>query len=563
MSKLIYESISAISLYFAFDVFAEVQQAKRSKRLGLYLLGFCILGMHYYSIKPSVFNIDEIFLSRYLIFFVAYHLLIACVAFYKTSDLKSFWNYNYYLFSNFILYLLLCLALYIGLGGALLAIDKLFKVHITSTYYSDLAAFIFIWVFTILYLIDIPSSFEKFKEPFLYKKTTRVFIQYILLPIEIVYLCILYFYLIQIVITNKIPSGWMCVPVLIAAILGILAYLLAYPLKSENNYKPIRFFTSKFFYVLLPLLALYIIAIYKRIKAYGITEDRYIIVLLGVWLVAISIYFIISKMDNIIIIPTSLFILLFVGAIGPWGMFQLSAQNQIMRLERLLKRNHLLINKQLINEDKKHPINKEDAQSISSIIDFLNNRGSINNITHWLNDSQKNIFERAIKNDEIYKVKSIFSSLNLSEIMPKQVTILQDKELLKEQKINTEPYKSISFFSTNNQSESLNKTMLGPEEIIILAAQDTLFVISIDSVLKQLNAACLQNNTEQKEYRDKNEQTFQLDNPNQEEIYKLNYESCLFKSTATNMLIQELQYTKNKDSSITIEQLQGFLLENR
>ncbi len=169
------------------------------------------------------------------------------------------------------------------------------------------------------------------------------------MPIVLVYIVILYLYLFRIVMYNTIPSGWVCIPILIFAIAGILTYLLIYPIRLDSSYKTIYLFSKYFFYILLPLLSLYFIAIIKRIMPYGITEDRYLVFMLGVWLLIISVYIIISKKDNIIIIPVSLFFVLFISAIGPWGMFQLSVQNQVRRLEFLLNKNHLLVNHKLVS----------------------------------------------------------------------------------------------------------------------------------------------------------------------------------------------------------------------
>lgn len=64
------------------------------------------------------------------------------------------------------------------------------------------------------------------------------------------------------------------------------------------------------------------------------------------------------------------------SAIGPWGMFQLSEQNQFIRLGRLLKKNHLLENNELINKGSKLEETSADYASIRSILYYLHKRGS-------------------------------------------------------------------------------------------------------------------------------------------------------------------------------------------
>jgi len=413
--KLSLECMSGISLFIAFDIFSESQQSSKSTRIGLYLLGFCILGLHYFSITPGMFDSESIFASRYLIFIVCFHLMVSFLSFYKSSEIHSFWQYNYYLFKRIVTSLLYSSTLFIGLGSAMFALDKLFNIHINTDYYSDLAAFIFLVFNTIFFLKGLPLDYKTFSEPIEFKKSIRIFVQYVLLPIVGIYITILYLYMIKIIVNQQLPNGWVCIPILIFSIIGILAYLLIYPIRLNETNKLIYLYSKYFFYILLPLLSLYFLAIIKRIMPYGITEDRYLVLLLGIWIVIISIYIITSKMDNIIVIPVSLFILLAISAVGPWGMFQLSVANQVVRLERLLKRNHLLENGKLVKLDKKYQVSKKDAASIRSIFWYLNKRGEINAIHPWLNEEDQVKLNAAITKNDLVYVNSIFADLGPDE----------------------------------------------------------------------------------------------------------------------------------------------------
>ncbi|QLH47298.1 MAG: hypothetical protein HWD58_17745 [Bacteroidota bacterium] len=75
--KLILECVSGISLFAAFDIYRVSRGINSSTQWGLYLLGGCILGLHYYSIPPSIFDKETVYISRYLIFAGAYHLLVS------------------------------------------------------------------------------------------------------------------------------------------------------------------------------------------------------------------------------------------------------------------------------------------------------------------------------------------------------------------------------------------------------------------------------------------------------------------------------------------------------
>ncbi len=487
--KLFLECVSGISYYIAVDIFAESKKIELSKRIGLYMLGFCILGMHFYSITPGMFDSESVFVSRYLIFITCFHLLVSFLAFYHIDEIQSFWQYNYFLFVKFFTALAYSLTLFIGLASALLAIDKLFKVELDFNYYIDLLLFIVLIFNTIIFLYFIPRSYDVFIPKQAFKISIRIFVQYILLPIVLVYIVILYLYLFRIIITNNIPSGWVCIPILIFSIVGILTYLLIYPIRLENSNRIIYVYSKYFFYILLPLLSLYFIAIMKRILPYGITEDRYLVFILGVWLLTISVYIIISKRDNIIIIPVSLFVLLFVGAIGPWGMFQLSVQNQVRRLQLLLNKNQLLVNNKLVSPSKDYKIPENNARSIVSILNYLNKRGEINKIHPWLDEKDQHILSEAIKNNELNAVNAIFTNMHVKQDpLYSYLTFNPINEFIHEIPLNLENFKNIIAFEkyTDERSTQAFTSEISGRNLYIMQNKDTLAKEDITALIASL-----------------------------------------------------------------------------
>ena len=96
--KLFLECVSGISYFIAVDFYSEAKKIEWSTKTGLYILGFCILGMHFYSITPGMFDSEPVFVSRYLIFISCFHLLVSSVAFYQKNEIQNFWQFNYFLF---------------------------------------------------------------------------------------------------------------------------------------------------------------------------------------------------------------------------------------------------------------------------------------------------------------------------------------------------------------------------------------------------------------------------------------------------------------------------------
>jgi hypothetical protein len=80
-----------------------------------------------------------------------------------------------------------------------------------------------------------------------------------------------------------------------------------------------------------------LVAFWKRILPYGLTEPRLLGVLLGVWLLLIAVSYSLSQESGIRRIPVSLAALLLVTLYGPLSITSLSVTSQGRRLARLVK----------------------------------------------------------------------------------------------------------------------------------------------------------------------------------------------------------------------------------
>src|SRR5690606_29080293 len=94
---------------------------------------------------------------------------------------------------------------------------------------------------------------------------------------------------------------------------------------------------SKSFYLtLVPLIALLALAVYQRISHYGFTEERYILMVLALWLTVNTIYSLGFLKDDIRFIPASLTLLALTSTFGPHSASDISRHSQQRRLAQLL-----------------------------------------------------------------------------------------------------------------------------------------------------------------------------------------------------------------------------------
>lgn len=324
----------ALTLLLAADLYAEVKQFKPIKKWIYRFIALAICVGLFFVLHPSQNEAD---VYRLVILSFAFHLLVAFSPFVGNSNLNGFWHYNKTLFLRFLTSILYAGVLYAGLSIAIIAIDGLFNVTIDYRVYLKLLAVVSIYFTTIFFLAGLPDDINSLNQDETYPKGLKIFTQYVLIPLLTIYLAILLVYEIKIAIEWQLPKGLVSTLIFGYAVFGILSLLLIYPIKNNEGNGWIKLF-SKFFYVMmLPLLALLILAIVKRVGSYGITEPRYYLIILALWLSAITLYFLFSKKQNIKIIPVSLCIVALLTVYGPQSAFSVAKISQISRFKSLIQ----------------------------------------------------------------------------------------------------------------------------------------------------------------------------------------------------------------------------------
>jgi len=285
---------------------------------------------------------DPVQFSRYVQLSLAFHLLVAIAPAAREHDARIFWQYNRLLFERLLVAVLYTLVLYGGLALALGAMDKLFGVDVPDHGYFRLWVVIAFVVNTWVFLAGVPRDLDGLAGRLDYPPGLKVFAQYILIPIVVVYLVILTAYLGKVLITWDWPSGWIGWLVSSVAVAGILALLLVHPVAREAGNRWVTGYARGFFLVLLPSVVMLWLAIGQRVAQYGVTERRYFLIVLSVWLAAVAVHQIVTRSRDIMVIPASLCAVALVTAAGPWGAYRVSERSQVGRLAGLLARHDLL-----------------------------------------------------------------------------------------------------------------------------------------------------------------------------------------------------------------------------
>jgi hypothetical protein len=296
----------------------------------------------YYFLMPGEDDFSDISILYYIVF-VLVALIGLCIAPYRSLARPSlFWQYNVKIWWG-ASFSLICTVVFLGgLCLALTAVDALFNVNISDKWYAYLATFWGILFAPLFFATNIPAQSQLGEEQENNYTILRVFGQYVLLPILVVYLLIFYAYGLKIIINWELPKGWVSLLTLVYSFGGLFIYFLLHHFFTTKTTKIATFFGRYFFYSELPVVALLLAAIFRRTVDYGITENRYFLWLGGFWLLGISLYMIMTKGKSFRPVLVSFACMALFSIVGPWSAVNVSECSQMHRLEKLLTKQEWL-----------------------------------------------------------------------------------------------------------------------------------------------------------------------------------------------------------------------------
>lgn len=334
-----------------------------------YGLGTVILVLYYFFLLN---NLDQGTIIRYsgtVLFLVLVSLYI--------QRLRGNKNYEYYVMNiiyNSALTLIYSFVLYFGIVAILFALDNLLDIRIRGELYYYTFLIVFLIFGVSLFLSKFPYRDKSYKNVE-YSNPLKILLTYIVIPLIIIYTFILYIYFGKILITRQWPKGLVSHLVLWYSAISVGVIFLITPVIEEN--KVLKSFKSKFPKIILPILIMMFVSVGKRIGQYGVTENRYFVLVLGLWVFGIMLYFSIRKSKDNIIIPVTLSIIILNSVYGPLSSFQISKYSQNQRFENILEKNNMIVNGEIVPSEN---ISSEDKKEINNIITYFNKNHELKDI---------------------------------------------------------------------------------------------------------------------------------------------------------------------------------------
>lgn len=373
LTKLVMTLSLAIPLFFSLHLLSEKRNFNNVKTIGsiVFLLGLLIL--YWLSLGPGIIEVEnnETTIIRFIALFLASHGLVSISVFQDKLHINGFWHFNKHMLIRTMTGLFYSGVLFLGIAAAFAALDVLFEFSINGKRYAQVFFLLVCFYNTFFVLGGVKFPLSIYQEEKDYPVSLKIFTQYVLIPLMTLYLVILYAYLVKIIVLWSLPKGWVSNLVLCFSIAGILAFLLVYPIRDQKDSKWVKTFSRMFYFALLPLIILLHLSIWTRISAYGITIERYVVMVLTLWLTVTTLYFLISKKDNIILIPFTLSFIFLLSTFGPWGFSGMSEISQLSRLKKALGEMKIWDGNKITPRDTNAVLNDSVAYKVQDITSYL------------------------------------------------------------------------------------------------------------------------------------------------------------------------------------------------
>jgi hypothetical protein len=334
---------------------------KKAELIGLFAASSLVLLLYYFLLLNEV---NMVSITRYTAVSLALYLGFLFIPYLPRKE--HFEMYIIKIGSGFFITIIYSIVLYVGLAAIIMALNQLLGVHFISNIYTYTAIIVACVFAPAHFLAAIPRKDSLLKQE--YSKLLKILLLYIVMPLLTAYTTILCIYFIKIIVIREWPVGLVSHLVLWPAVIVAIVLLLITPLQDEDKWA--KGFLRWMPKAMLPVLIMMFVSVWIRVNAYGVTENRYYVLALAIWVFAMMLYFAFIKKRSNIILPVTLAVIALLSVFGPWSSYSISVVSQNNRLEAILVRNDMLQD----GEIQKAPpgITEEDKQEINDKLAYFN-----------------------------------------------------------------------------------------------------------------------------------------------------------------------------------------------
>ncbi len=298
----------------------------------------------------------------------------------RGADGGAVWTFNLCSWVSALFGLIVAVGL--GVGGTvfLVGLEILFGVDITGDAYGDVWIVCMSVVWPWQTLAGVPGGFEAQPDEQA-PRWASYLITWLLVPLALLYLGMLVAFALMILVQWSLPRGTIGWMVAVFAAYGVAVWSAAHPLHDAGNVVIRQYYRYFHFALFVPVLLL-AVGVGARVTEYGVTEKRYALLVLTVWLAGIALYGVLKRPAHLTVAPVTLGAMLVLGAFGPWGASSVSLRSQLGQLEALLADAGILVEGRI--EPDQGLADPQQVQRISGIVRYMRKTGKLDDLEAWM-----------------------------------------------------------------------------------------------------------------------------------------------------------------------------------
>ncbi|RKW21761.1 DUF4153 domain-containing protein [Candidatus Gracilibacteria bacterium] len=457
--EIIFSLIITFFLSVGIYIFGESLDFSRSKNqlfqiIPLALGGglFCIFHSEFWSARNDIIFCMAFICSISFIFFAPFVKKI----FSKNlgeNEQKIYYSY----FSS--IFQAMCAAILVGILVVTLSFIAIYAVQTLFDYnyqeiYMHVVAFSFTIIAAFFGLNEIPKK-ENFEGYYFNENHFSTFlVKYLAIPFIFTYFVILYAYCVKVLMNfSDWPKGMVSWLVMLFSLFGYFIYIISYV--YEEKITIVKIFRKYFPFVVFPQLFILFYAIFLRINQYGLTINRYLVVIFGIWLSVLTIYFVFSRKKYLAFISVSLFLFTLIFSVGPWSVYNLPEEIQTKALLQELKKEGIIDENLNIHKYEKKGDTKDEKieklQEIQDKIGYLCGNHNCELLRKYLKIENNDLEETLIRRWELAEKVKKELGLNVYWDYDKEekdkVRFLYSSGLVRNVEISIAGYENLSYLN--------------------------------------------------------------------------------------------------------------------
>ncbi|MGD9502720.1 MAG: DUF4153 domain-containing protein, partial [Methyloceanibacter sp.] len=394
----------------AADLYVEANARSQAVRIALWLCGIAVIAL-LFKFSSEIWLFPPLLIGALL-------LLVGLAAHLGPRESNSaFWLFNHRLWLGALLALAGGVLLGAGLSAIHATLNLLFGLGLSSRWLERIWTLSLCLVAPVSFLAFAPRRFDdkitEREEQDFTMRAAAALVKFVLVPLLLVYTAILYAYALKIALAWELPKGTLAAMVVAYLFVGAVTLLFGYPSRDSGG-KLLGFFWRHWvLLVALPVVLLFI-AVSRRIADYGLTEERYLIVLAGVWALILAGVRIAKGPDfDLRLLPGVLALLLFAASFGPGGAIGFSVMSQRAQLAAILAERNMLVGGKFVPAPPgtSNPLG-QDAARAHAIEWYLNTHQSLAVLAPWFEGQPDDPFAPGKTREET--VRELLTALGLT-----------------------------------------------------------------------------------------------------------------------------------------------------